>query len=80
MNEYPERQNLKILFLRQSEGVYTFGRRKVYVKIDKNKQVLVRVGGGYMDMADFIEQYTHEEVEKIDREDTAKRFQQKLQV
>jgi len=68
------------LFLRQSEGVYTFGKRKVYVKIDKNKQVLVRVGGGYMDMADFIEQYTHEEVEKIHREDTAKRFEQKLQV
>jgi len=28
-----------------------------------------------MDMTDFIEQYTHDEVEKIEREDASKRFE-----
>ena len=46
---------MKILFLRESEGVYQFGSRKVYIKIGKNDQVFVRVGGGYMHVNEFIE-------------------------
>ena len=58
LNTYPERENMKILFLRESEGIYQFGARRVYIKIGKGNQVLVRVGGGYMQIEDFITQYT----------------------
>ena len=48
VNNYPEKEKLKILFLRESEGVYRFGHRRVHVKVEKGNQVLIRVGGGYM--------------------------------
>lgn len=54
MNEYPEREKLKILFLRESEGVYQFGSKKVFIKIEKGNSILVRVGGGYMSIDEFI--------------------------
>ena len=37
INNYPERQKLKIMFLRESEGVYQFGSRRVAVRVDKDK-------------------------------------------
>lgn len=45
---------MNILFLRESEGVYVFGQRRVYIKIEKGNNLLVRVGGGYMHIGDFI--------------------------
>jgi len=35
---------------------------------------MVRVGGGYMSIDDFIHQYTTSEVEKVDRKDVVTRF------
>ena len=35
LNHFPERSDLKIMFLRESEGVYQFGQKRVYVKIEK---------------------------------------------
>lgn len=55
LNQFPEREKLKILFLRESEGVYQFGQRRVYVKIEKGNQIKVKVGGGFVDVKDFIE-------------------------
>ena len=70
---------MKILFLRESTGVYQFGSKRVYIKIEKGNQIKVRVGGGYMHIDDFIEQYTQQEVEKIERRsDVITRFDQKL--
>ena len=37
INNYPERNKLKIMFLRESEGVYQFGSRRVAVRVDKDK-------------------------------------------
>ena len=37
INNYPERQKLKIMFMRESEGIYSFGSKKVYVRVDKDK-------------------------------------------
>ena len=34
INNYPERSKLKIMFMRESEGIYQFGTKKVYVKVD----------------------------------------------
>ena len=76
VNNYPERDRLKILFLRESEGVYRFGSRRVYVKIGKGNQILVRVGGGFVGIDDFLEQFTPVEADKYEqRKDVFTRFQ-----
>ena len=46
------------MFLRHSEGVYQFGQKKIFIKVDKGSQIQVRVGGGFMHIDDFIDQYT----------------------
>ena len=33
INNYPDRQRLKIMFFRESEGVYSFGSKKVHINI-----------------------------------------------
>jgi len=35
LNSYKDRSEIKIMFLRESEGVYFFGSRRVYIKIGK---------------------------------------------
>ena len=54
INSYPERNEMKIMFLRESEGVYTFGSKRVYIKIDKGQILCCRVGGGFISVHDFI--------------------------
>lgn len=39
LNNFPDRSRLKVMFLRQSEGVYTFGTKKVFVKVEMEKIV-----------------------------------------
>ena len=78
VNQYPERDRIKVLFLRESEGVYQFGQKRVYVKVEAGNQIKVRVGGGYMHIDDFIDAYTPLEVERIERRDVVSRFQNKI--
>ena len=54
INNYPDRQKLKIMFMRESEGVYEFGSKRVMVKIDKDK-INIRVGGGYLSIDEFLD-------------------------
>jgi hypothetical protein len=42
------------MFMRESEGVYQFGSKRVYVKIDKER-INVRVGGGYLSIDEFLD-------------------------
>ena len=42
------------MFMRESTGVYEFGTKKVEVKVTKGK-ILIRVGGGYMGIDEFLE-------------------------
>ena len=37
INNYPDRQRLKIMFMRESEGVYEFGSKKIFIKVEKDK-------------------------------------------
>ena len=55
MNNKPDRKKLKIVFVRESEGVYKFGERTVLIKLMKGNQVGVRVDGGVLPVAEFIE-------------------------
>jgi len=56
LNNFPEKQKLKVMFTRESEGIYKFGNRRVAVRVDHEK-INVRVGGGYLSIEEFIDQY-----------------------
>jgi len=71
---------MNIMFLRESEGVYQFGQKRVYIKIEKGDRILVRVGGGFMSIEEFIKTYTQEEVEKINRKHVIQKYQEKAMV
>ena len=54
INNYPDRQKLKIMFLRESEGVYEFGSKRVMVKVERDK-IQIKVGGGYLSIDEFLD-------------------------
>ena len=54
INNYPDRNQVKIMFLRESAGVYEFGTKRVEVRLAKGK-LTVRVGGGYMSIDEFLD-------------------------
>jgi len=58
LNKFPEKKKMNIMFLRESEGVYQFGQKRIYIKVEKGNQIFCRVGGGYMHIDEFIQQYT----------------------
>jgi len=65
--------------MRESDGVYQFGSRKVCVRCDKDR-ISIRVGGGYLSIDEFLDQYTPAELEKLERKDPLKRFSEKVAV
>ena len=79
INNYPERSKLKIMFMRKSEGVYTFGSKRVAVKVEKDN-IKLRVGGGYLSIDEFLDQYTPIELERLERKDPIKRFSSKVAI
>lgn len=54
INNYPDRQKLKVMFMRESEGVYEFGSRKVFVRVDKDR-INIKVGGGFLSIDEFLD-------------------------
>ena len=79
INNYPERSKLKIMFMRESSGVYQFGTKRVAVKVEKDS-IKIRVGGGYLSIDEFLDQYTPVELERLERKDPLKRFNEKIAV
>ena len=77
INNYPDRNKLKIMFMRESEGVYEFGSKRIYVMIHKG-QIKIKVGGGYLSVDEFLDQFTPVELEKIERRDPLKKFSEKV--
>ena len=81
INNFPEREKIKIMFLRESEGVYHFGSRRIYIKIEQGDRILVRIGGGFMHIDQFIEKYTALELEKkMQSNDVIAKFQNKISI
>lgn len=56
-----------------------FGQRKVFVEVNKDR-INVRVGGGYLLIDEFIDQYTPAELERLERRDPLKKFSEKVAV
>ena len=52
--------------MRESEGVYRFGARRIYVRLD-NDRINIRVGGGYLPIDEFLDQYTPVEDKRVER-------------
>ena len=77
INNYPDRNRLKIMFVRESEGVYEFGSKRVHVRIEKGR-IKIRVGGGYLSIDEFLDQNTPIELEKLERRDPLKRFSERV--
>ena len=64
---------MKLMFLRESEGVYRFGQRRVYVRVDQGN-VNIRVGGGFLGIEQFIREYTQGEIDKLERKNVVSHF------
>ena len=79
INNYPDRQRLKVMFMRESSGVYEFGSRRVGIKVDKDR-ISVRVGGGYLSIDEFLDQYTPVELQKLERKDPMRRFNERVAI
>ncbi len=79
INNYPDRSKLKIMFMRESEGIYLFGTRKIYVRVEQGK-IIIRVGGGYLTIDEFLDIYTPVELERLERKDPLKKFSEKVAV
>lgn len=54
INNFPDRRKLKVMFLRAEPGVYTFGSKKVSVRLEQAR-VKVRVGGGWISIDEFVD-------------------------
>mmetsp|Transcript_4742 Transcript_4742/g.4457 ORF Transcript_4742/g.4457 Transcript_4742/m.4457 type:complete len:176 (+) Transcript_4742:1189-1716(+) len=79
INNYPDRSKLKIMFMRESSGIYQFGSRKIYVRVEKDR-IIIRVGGGYLTIDEFLDIYTPIELEKIERKGTSKKVVEKVAI
>lgn len=67
------------MFMRESEGVYSFGTKKVAVKVEKDN-IKIRVGGGFLSIDEFLDQYTPLEIEKLERKDPVKRMSERIAI
>ena len=79
INNYPDRQKLKIMFMRESEGVYQFGTKRIMVKVEKDN-IKIRVGGGFLSLDEFLDQYTPAELEKLERKDPLRRMTDRIAI
>jgi hypothetical protein len=52
------------LFMRESSGVYQFGTRRLYVKMEGPK-IFIRVGGGYLTLEQFLRENVNVELERM---------------
>jgi Growth-Arrest-Specific Protein 2 Domain len=67
INEVADKSKLKVIFIRLSPGIYQFGSKKVCVRVEQGK-INIRVGGGFLQIEEFLDQYTTIELEKSIRE------------
>ena len=65
------------MFVRESQGIYEFGTKRIEIRVAQNK-IMIRVGGGYISIDEFLDQYTPTELEKQERKDPLKKYSEKL--
>ena len=65
--------------MRESEGVYQFGTKRIAVKVEKDS-IKIRVGGGFLSLDEFLDQYTPAELEKLERKDPLRRMTDRIAI
>jgi hypothetical protein len=53
INNAPVCVRSALQFSRESEGVYKYGKKRVFMKIETDS-IIIRVGGGYLTIEEFI--------------------------
>lgn len=64
LENYVNQHNVMAPIRRIEEGRYLFGTKKIYAKIINGK-LMVRVGGGYMSIEEFVEKHQVKEIDKL---------------
>lgn len=64
MAKYINQMNCPLPVKRLGDGNYLFGTKKIYAKI-MNGKLVIRVGGGFMSIEEFIQTYAEFEVQKV---------------
>jgi hypothetical protein len=62
---YVNESGCRVPIKKLGDGFYLFGTRKIYAKIQAGK-LIIRVGGGWMIITEFIEHYADEEMRKLE--------------
>ena len=57
---------LPLPFVRESFGIYYFGTKKINISQERNK-LMIKVGGGFLPIDEFIDNYTEIELEKFEK-------------
>ena len=64
--QYINLANCPVPIKRLGGGFYLFGLKKIYAKI-MNGKLVIRVGGGYMIIEEFIANYAQQELQKLNK-------------
>jgi len=70
MAVYMNNFDLDVPMVRTGEGNYVFGTRKIFAKI-MNEKLVIRVGGGFMLIEEFLPTYGQQELDKIEQRQKA---------
>ena len=66
IGQYIHQANCPVPIKKLGNGYYIFGTRKIYAKI-LNGKLVIRVGGGYMVIEEFISTYAEQELAKMNK-------------
>ena len=70
MAVYINNFDMDVPIQRIGDGQYMFGSRKIFAKI-MNEKLVIRVGGGFMLIDEFLPTYGQQELDKIQQRDQA---------
>jgi len=65
LGNYINKSGCPVPIKKLGDGYYLFGTRKIYAKI-LNGKLVIRVGGGYMVIEEFISTYAEKELAKME--------------
>lgn len=67
------------MFMREADGVYQFGTKRIRITCVRDK-IQIQVGGGYLSIDEFLDQYTPVELERLERKDPMRRMTDRIAV
>jgi hypothetical protein len=77
LNDYLASSHLPVAFSKIAIGEYKFGSKVINLKI-LNGKLVVRVGGGYMIIQDFLRLFTIEEIKKLKEKQAEEKARKEL--